>query len=406
MNFDSFKMYYVFSNKVNTPIIFKDNGSSYISFEIENCTYSKLFLVSDFYWNKDSDNYNSIEYNLKNQINNGFISHKTLRDIVVKDLNSLIGHYEYLYDVDQSSNKITIKFSISFFYIIYGAGKFGNKLKEYYNKVHLSESDMKDIRYEYERYLENKNHKKILNEQSYEKRKKIKKQKYDAFVNLLKLSSSKNDDDEEYSNFLLIQIINDYFNNNHLETFYYNHDSYDFFILIEENKIYLISHFRYKKNISNPNQIESILSSEMYYSNFFSEYHIPFNARQIINSILNDYYAFNSNNWNVLDDVVQLKIPITMNNIIYSDRYLEKLFREKLLKLNVSEEDYVKYDKLWCIKQEELRREEERIKKEKYEKYAYIREEENENERKKKELLEELGISDTPKNIRSDSLRW
>ena len=95
-----------------------------------------------------------------------------------------------------------------------------------------------------------------------------------------------------------------------------------------------------------------------------------------------------------------------MNNIIYSDRYLEKLFREKLLKLNVSEEDYVKYDKLWCIKQEELRREEERIKKEKYEKYAYIREEENENERKKKELLEELGISDTPKNIRSDSLRW
>ena len=67
MNFDSFKMYYVFSNKVNTPIIFKDNGSSYISFEIENCTYSKLFLVSDFYWNKDSDNYNSIEYNLKKQ---------------------------------------------------------------------------------------------------------------------------------------------------------------------------------------------------------------------------------------------------------------------------------------------------------------------------------------------------
>ena len=63
---------------------------------------------------------------------------------------------------------------------------------------------MKDIRYEYERYLENKNHKKILNEQSYEKRKKIKKQKYDAFVNLLKLSSSKNDDDEEYRNFLLI----------------------------------------------------------------------------------------------------------------------------------------------------------------------------------------------------------
>lgn len=405
MNFEFYLMSCVFSKYFNEPIVYQSPVFLEIPFEMENCSLKGLTLISNFYWENNDCMHNRIEEKLMDYVANNSknIKFSELGDIVIKDLRYLFGNNNYDYFVDKDSGCISVSFFISFFSIKMRYGKIQRLLGDFYNDINLSDEEMENFRKDYEDYFKKEKTEKNSQKEKLKNQNSVKNKRNQLISQLLKFSCPKNDKHKKYSYFLFAQIIDDYITP--LITFHHNSFSYDFFVLIEDNKIKFSSFFRYGNSIDNPNEIESIFSSNQYFLEDKSYYSVYFDVKDILENFLTDYFI-HAGNWDIFDNKAQLNISTSLSRIINSDSVLEKTLREKLSELNLTKEDYKRYDDLWEKKEEEIRIENEMLKNEWYDKHAAIREEEEDKRKKAENLLKELGLSDSTNAIRGDNIRW